>query len=138
MVNKVIFVGRLGADPVVKYTPDGLQMTSFNIASGNTRKDSDGHKITETEWLSCVTWGKLAEICGQYLSKGKLIYVEGRLKTRSWEDKEGVKRYKTEAILSDMKMLGSKSESDGSGQREQNGHTAEGDYDPERDEDIPF
>ena len=115
MVNKVIFVGRLGADPDVRFTPDGSQVTSFRIASDYVRKGASGEKITETEWLSCVAWGKLADIAGQYLAKGRLVYIEGRLKTRSWEDKDGQKRFKTEAVLSEIRLLERKADAAASG-----------------------
>jgi single-strand DNA-binding protein len=108
MVNKVILVGRLGKDPEVRYTPDGTMVTNFNLATDEQRKDKNGEKIQKTEWHKIVTWGKLAEICGNYLVKGKLVFVEGRIQTRSWEDKEGVKRYTTEIIASNMQMLDSK------------------------------
>ncbi len=108
MVNKVILIGRLGKDPEVRYTPDGTMVTNFNLATDEQRKDKNGEKIQKTEWHKIVTWGKLAEICGNYLVKGKLVYVEGRIQTRSWEDKEGVKRYTTEIIACDMRMLDSK------------------------------
>lgn len=108
MVNKVILIGRLGKDPEVRYTPDGTMVTNFNLATDEQRKDKNGEKIQRTEWHKIVTWGKLAEICGNYLVKGKLVYVEGRIQTRSWEDKEGVKRYTTEIIASNMQMLDSK------------------------------
>jgi single-strand DNA-binding protein len=108
MVNKVILIGRLGKDPEVRYTPDGTMVTNFNLATDEQRKDKNGEKIQRTEWHKIVTWGKLAEICGNYLVKGKLVFVEGRIQTRSWEDKEGVKRYTTEIIASNMQMLDSK------------------------------
>lgn len=108
MLNKVTLIGRLGKDPEVRYTPDGTMVTTFNLATDEQRKDKNGEKIQRTEWHKIVTWGKLAEICGNYLVKGKLVFVEGRIQTRSWEDKEGVKRYTTEIIASDMKMLDSK------------------------------
>ena len=108
MVNKVILIGRLGKDPEVRYTPDGTMVTNFNLATDEQRKDKSGEKIQKTEWHKIVTWGKLAEICGNYLVKGKLVFVEGRIQTRSWEDKEGVKRYTTEIIASNMQMLDSK------------------------------
>jgi len=108
MVNKVILIGRLGKDPEVRYTPDGTMVTNFNLATDEQRKDKNGEKIQKTEWHKIVTWGKLAEICGNYLVKGKLVFVEGRIQTRSWEDKEGVKRYTTEIIASNMQMLDSK------------------------------
>jgi single-strand DNA-binding protein len=108
MVNKVILIGRLGKDPEVRYTPDGTMVTNFNLATDEQRKDKNGEKIQKTEWHKIVTWGKLAEICGNYLVKGKLVFVEGRIQTRSWEDKEGVNRYTTEIIASNMQMLDSK------------------------------
>lgn len=108
MVNKVILIGRLGKDPEVRYTPDGTMVTNFNMATDEQRKDKNGEKIQRTEWHKIVTWGKLAEICGNYLVKGKLVYIEGRIQTRSWEDKEGVKRFTTEIIASNMQMLDSK------------------------------
>jgi len=92
MVNKVILVGRLGKDPEVRYTPDGAMITNFSLATDEQRKDKNGEKIQATEWHRIVTFGKLAEICGKYLVKGKLIFVEGRIRSRSWEDKEGGKR----------------------------------------------
>ncbi|MCK9195402.1 MAG: single-stranded DNA-binding protein [Syntrophales bacterium] len=137
MLNKVQFIGRLGADPEVRYTPDGAQVTSFQVASDYIRKDKSGNKIKETEWLSCVCWNKLAEIAGQYLVKGRLVFVEGRLRTRSWEDKEGVKRYKTEAILSEMKLLEKKQQSDDDPGAQHPGMTAFPD-DSIPDDDVPF
>ncbi|MBN1365350.1 MAG: single-stranded DNA-binding protein [Syntrophaceae bacterium] len=111
MVNKVILIGRLGKDPIVSYTPSGAMVTTFNLATDEQRKDKNGEKIQKTEWHRIVAWGKLAEICGNYLVKGKLIFVEGRIQTRSWEDKDGVKRYTTEIIASNMQMLDSKGQS---------------------------
>jgi len=108
MVNKAILIGRLGKDPDIRYTPDGTMVTSFRLATDEQWKDKNGEKVQRTEWHQIVTYRKLAEICGNYLVKGKLVYIEGRIQTRSWEDKEGVKRYTTEIIASDMKMLDSK------------------------------
>jgi single-strand DNA-binding protein len=108
MVNKATLIGRLGKDPEVRYTPDGTMITNFNLATDEQWKDKNGEKVQKTEWHRIVTFGKLAEICGNYLVKGKLIFVEGRIQTRSWEDKDGVKRYTTEIIANDMKMLDSK------------------------------
>ncbi len=116
MVNKAILIGRLGKDPEVRYTPDGTMVTNFNLATDEQWKDKGGEKVQKTEWHRIVTFGKLAEICGNYLVKGKLIFVEGRIQTRSWEDKDGVKRFTTEIIASNMQMLDSKapSKADGS------------------------
>ena len=105
MVNKVILVGRLGADPEVRYTQDGTMVTNFRLATDERWTDKSGERAERTEWHRIVTFGKLAETCGNYLSKGKLIYIEGRLQTRSWEDKDGNKRYTTEIVALNMKML---------------------------------
>ncbi len=115
MINKVILVGRLGKDPEVRVTPDGTMVTNFNLATDEQWKDKNGEKVQKTEWHKIVTFGKLADICGQYLVKGKLVYIEGRIQTRSWEDKEGVKRYTTEIVANDMKMLDSKGQSKSDG-----------------------
>jgi len=108
MVNKAILIGRLGKDPDIRYTPDGTMVTTFRIATDEQWKDKNGEKVQKTEWHQIVTYRKLAEICGNYLVKGKLVFIEGRIQTRSWEDKDGIKRYTTEIIANDMKMLDSK------------------------------
>jgi single-strand DNA-binding protein len=108
MLNKVMLIGNLGADPEVRYTPSGTKVTSFRIATSEKRKDKDGNRQEHTEWHQIITFGKLADICGEYLAKGKQVYVEGRIQTRSWEDRDGQKRSTTEIIASDMKMLGGK------------------------------
>jgi single-strand DNA-binding protein len=108
MINKAILVGRLGKDPEVRYTPDGMMVTNFTLATDEQRKDKNGERVRTTEWHRIVTFGKLAEICGKYLTKGKLVFVEGRIRTQAWEDKEGNKRSTTEIIASDMRMLDSK------------------------------
>jgi single-strand DNA-binding protein len=108
MINKAILIGRLGKDPEVRYTPDGQMVTSFGLATDEQWKDKNGEKMQRTEWHKIVVFGKLAEICGNYLVKGKLVYLEGKLQTRSWENKDGVKQYTTEIVANDMKMLGDK------------------------------
>ena len=109
-VNKVILIGNLGRDPEISYTSAGLAVARFSIATSETWKDkSTGDKKEKTEWHRVVAFGKLAEICGEYLIKGKQIFIEGRLQTSSWE-KDGVTRYSTDIIASDMKMLGSKND----------------------------
>ncbi|HNZ11362.1 MAG TPA: single-stranded DNA-binding protein [Smithellaceae bacterium] len=108
MINKAILIGRLGKDPEVRYTPDGTMVTNFNLATDEQWKDKNGEKVQKTEWHRIVTFGKLAEICGNYLVKGKMVFIEGRIQTRAWEDKDGVKRYTTEIVANDMKMLDSK------------------------------
>jgi len=104
-LNKVMIIGNLGADPEMRFAPSGSPVTSFNIASSRIFTTKDGEKRQETEWFTVVAWDKLAENCNQFLSKGRKAYVEGRLKTRSWEDKEGVKHYKTEVIASQVIFL---------------------------------
>lgn len=109
-MNKVILIGRLGADPELKYTPSGQAVANFNLATDDSYKDKDGKKIEQTDWHRVTSWGKLAEICGQYLKKGSQVMIEGKIKTRSYEDKNGVKKFITEIIGSQMEMLGGKSE----------------------------
>jgi len=109
-VNKVILVGRLGKDPEVRYSNNGNAITNFNLATDRGYTNKQGEKVKETEWHRCVTFSRLAEICGEYLHKGSLIYAEGRLQTRDWEDKDGNKRWTTEIILENMRMLGGKGE----------------------------
>lgn len=106
-INKVILIGRLGQDPEVRYTPDGTAVANFSIATSEEWKDKNsGEKRERTEWHRIVAWRKLGEICGEYLSKGRQVYIEGRIQTRSWEDKDGNKRYTTEIIASDVQFLG--------------------------------
>ena len=114
-VNKVILIGNLGADPELRYTPSGRAVVNFNLATSRTWNNRDGEKQEETEWHRIVAWDKLAEICGEYLKKGAQTYVEGRLQTRSWEDKNGLKRYTTETVASEMRMLGSRQDTGSSG-----------------------
>jgi single-strand DNA-binding protein len=108
-LNKVMLTGYLGADPEMRFTPQGSAVTTFRVASGRTWKSADGTQHDDTEWFTVVAWEKLAEICNQYLTKGTRVYVEGRLQTRSWDDKNtGEKRYKTEVIAQDMIILSSR------------------------------
>ena len=106
-VNKVILVGRLGRDPEVRYTPSGTAVANFSIATSEQWTNKDGEKQERTEWHKIVAWRRLGEICGEYLHKGSQIYIEGRLQTRDWEDRDGNKRYTTEVIAQNMQMLGS-------------------------------
>ncbi|MDY6881689.1 MAG: single-stranded DNA-binding protein [Desulfatiglans sp.] len=107
-VNKAIIVGRLGRDPEVRYTPSGVAVANFSVATSEEWKDRDtGDKQERTEWHRVVAWRRLGEICGEYLRKGSQVYVEGRIQTREWEDREGVKRYTTEIVAQTMQMLGS-------------------------------
>ncbi len=106
-INKVILVGNLGADPEIRYAPSGTAVANFRLATSETRVNKDGQKETKTEWHKIVTFGKLAEICGEYLAKGKQVYIEGKIQTRSWDDKDGNKKYMTEIVANTMQMLGS-------------------------------
>jgi len=107
-VNKVILVGNLGADPEVKYLSNGTTVATFRMATTENRVNkASGEKTTTTEWHRIVAFGRLAEICGEYLNKGKQVYVEGKLRTRSWEDKDGNRKYTTEIVAQVMQMLGS-------------------------------
>lgn len=114
MVNKIILIGRLGGDPEVRYTQDGTMVTNFNLATDEQWKDKNGEKVQKTEWHKIVTFRKLAEICGNYLAKGRLVYIEGRIQTRAWDDKDGNKRYTTEIVASNMQMLERKEQGAGS------------------------
>ena len=107
-INKVILIGNLGKDPETRYLPNGDAVTNITLATTETWKDKSGEKQEKTEWHRVTFYRKLAEIAGEYLKKGRPVYVEGRLETRKWTDKAGVDRYTTEIIASDMKMLGSK------------------------------
>jgi single-strand DNA-binding protein len=112
-VNKVILVGNLGSDPEVRTTPTGQRVANFRLATSRNWTGQDGQRQEKTEWHSIVAWAKLADICERYLAKGKQVYVEGRLETRSWQDKEGQTRYKTEIICETMQMLGRAGERNG-------------------------
>ncbi len=105
-INKVILIGNVGADPEVRYTPSGTAVANFSLATTETWTNKDGEKDQKTEWHRIVAWGKQGEICGEYLSKGKQVYVEGSLQTRSWEDRDGVKRWSTEIRAARVLMLG--------------------------------
>jgi single-strand DNA-binding protein len=107
-LNKVQMTGRLGADPEMRYTPQGHAVTTFRAASNRSWRTSEGEAHEDTEWFRVVAWNKLAEICNQWLSKGSRVYVEGRMQTRQWQDQEGQMRYQTEVIASDIIILDSR------------------------------
>ena len=115
MVNKAILIGNLGADPELRYTQNGKAVASFSLATTERRKGQDGQVQELSEWHRIVTWGKLAEICGQYLSKGSKVYIEGKIQTRKWQDQGGVERYTTEIVAHEMKMLSSRGDVGGGG-----------------------
>lgn len=121
-VNKVIIVGRLGADPEVKTVSNGNNVARLSVATSENWVDKDGQKQERTEWHRIVVWGKLADLCGKYLTKGRQVYLEGRLQTRSWEDQQGQKKYTTEVVASTIQFLG------GNNQAEAGGGTGYGDF----------
>ena len=119
MVNKVILIGNLGKDPEVRYSQAGAAIASFNVATTETWKKQDGSKEELTEWHRIVAFGRLGEICGEYLSKGSKVFIEGRLQTRKWDDKDGNTRYTTEIVAREMKMLSPRGSSGNSSQSQQ-------------------
>ena len=142
-VNKVILIGNLGKDPELRYTSSGQAVANFPIATTEVSTNKEGNKQEYTEWHRIVAWGRLAEICGEYLTKGKPVYIEGSIRTRSWEDKNGNTRWSTEIIARNMQMLGSPS--DGPSQSNYNNDTQPpSDFSlddsslDDSDEDIPF
>jgi len=151
-VNKVILIGNLGKDPEVKYTPSGLPVAKFSLATNERYKDKSGEWQDRTEWHNIVAWQRLAEIVGEYVKKGSKIYIEGRLQTSSWEDKQsGEKKYRTEIVAQDLVLLSGRGEGDSEG-RASRGAAANSSFDqrpPQQhdevaqgaeitDEDIPF
>jgi len=143
-VNKVILLGHLGADPEVRYTQGGTAVANLRIATNESYNDKNsGERIEKTEWHRVVAWGKLAEIVGQYLTKGRQVYVEGQLQTRQWQDKEGNTRYSTEVRASDLVMLGGDRRTTGGGAESgtsdepQFAQVGGGDA-PPPDDDLPF
>lgn len=139
-VNKVILIGRLGADPELRYTADGTPVATFRLATTETRKNKDGTKAERTEWHRIVAWRKLGEISGEFLKKGRLVYIEGSIQSREYEGKDGVKRRTFEIVASAMKML-STGAGGGEGGRGPSGFSEpDDDFVHERDEedDVPM
>lgn len=144
-LNKVLLIGNLGKDPEIRFTPDGTQVATFSLATGETWTDKSGNRQEHTEWHTIVAWNKLAELSKRYLSKGRQVYIEGRLRTREWNDKEGNKRRTTEVIASQMVLLGSRPQSaEAGGMAPQPYQKAGGAVEQEApdlgitDDDIPF
>lgn len=105
-LNKVMIIGSVGREPEMRYTPSGKPVTSFSVATSRNWMAPDGRRREETDWFNVVSWGTLAEICKQYLTKDQCVYIEGRLQTRGWEDSEGKRHYRTEIVANEMIMLG--------------------------------
>lgn len=142
-VNKVILIGRLGKDPEMRFTSSGKAVTNFSMATSESWKDAAGERQEKTEWHRVQIWGPLAEIAAKYLSKGKQVYIEGRLQSRSWDAEDGSKRYTTEIVANQMTLLGDKGE--GAGTHEPPVYDRDGQRMPEDDgqpqggfDDIPF
>lgn len=136
MVNKVIIIGNLGKDPEVRFTPNGQAVAKFPVATTEKWKDQQGQLQERTEWHNVVVWGKQAENCGQYLAKGRQVFVEGRIQTRNYDDKDGNKRYITEIVARDVRFLGG-----GGGRAAQQdtvGAPPGEDQAPAAEDDIPF
>jgi single-strand DNA-binding protein len=130
-----MIIGHLGKDPEMRYTPSGRPVTTFTVAVSRSWNSADGERHAETEWFNVVAWGNLAEICKQYLAKGQQVYVEGRLQTRRWDDKEGQKHTSVEIVANEMMMLGDRREANHTG--EEQSMTAEGEPAAPEDE-FPF
>jgi single-strand DNA-binding protein len=128
-INKVIIIGNLGRDPEVRYTPNGAAICNVSLATTRNWKDKNtGEKVEETEWHRVVFYDRLAEIAGEYLKKGRPVYVEGRLKTRKWADKDGIEKFTTEIIASEMQLLGGREGMGGPGGEEGGGASGGGGY----------
>jgi len=143
MINKVILVGRLGKDPEIRSTPGGTSVAKFSLATDEKFTDKNGEKQERTEWHNIVAWGRLGEICGQYLRKGKLVYIEGSIRTDSWDDKEsGQKKYRTEIVAREMKMLDGRRDDEGGGSSYSGGgsraRSSSAAPDMAEDEEVPF
>ena len=143
-LNKAILIGNLGKDPEIRYTPSGMAVANFSLAT-TENWTKDGQRESRTEWHRIVAFGRLAEICGEYLSKGTQIYVEGKIQTRDWEDKDGNKRYTTELIANQMQMLGTRDMADAprssatpSAAPSAKSDIPEPPYPDTQDDDIPF
>lgn len=138
-VNKVILVGNLGRDPEIRYTRDGTAVANLNLATTDYWTDNSGQRQERTEWHRVVAWGKLAEIAKEYLTKGRQIYIEGRLQTRSWDDKQGNKRYTTEVRADQMLMLGTRG-GDAPDRTSSSTPSPEFEHEPFQatDDDVPF
>ena len=130
-VNKVVLVGHLGGDPETRFTPSGAAVANFNIATNESWKDANGELQDKTEWHRCVMFGKTAELAGELLKKGQLVYIEGKLQTRNWEDKDGIKRYTTEVVCDMFTMLGRKMDTENSQQAAPTSNSDE-------EDDLPF
>lgn len=145
MINKVILIGNLGADPEIRYTQSGAPVVNFRIATTERWKGQDGQQQEQTEWHKIVAWRRLAEICAEFLSKGSKVYIEGKLQTRKWQDQNGNDRYTTEIVAKEMQMLTPRGAGAASGGGDSYAGGSSGGYDdfpqeppPNTGEDVPF
>ena len=134
-LNKVQIIGHLGKDPEMRYTPSGRPVTTFSVAVSRSWNSADGERHAETEWFNVVAWGNLAEICKQYLVKGQQIYIEGRLQTRRWDDKEGQKHTSVEIVANEMMMLGDRRDATTNNNQETEATPADN---PTAEDEFPF
>lgn len=140
-LNKAIIIGRLGADPELRHTADGIPVATFNVATTETRRDRNGTKQDKTEWHRIVAWRKLGEIAAEYLKKGRLVYIEGKIQSREFEGRDGVKRRTFEIVASEMKMLGGGGQGEREDRRVHGGSplSTDDDFIPEVEEDdVPL
>ena len=138
-INKVILIGNVGKDPEVRHLDSGVTVTSFPLATSETYRSKDGQKVTNTEWHNIVLWRGLAEVAEKYVKKGNPLYIEGKIRTRSWDDKDGNKRYTTEIIADNMQMLGSKQGSeDNAASAPENAPEVDIENMPAEEDDLPF
>jgi len=141
-VNKVIILGRLGKDPEMRYAPSGTAIATFSVAT-NSRQKTEGEWVDKTEWHNILAFGKSAEFAGEYLNKGKQVFIEGRLQTSNWEDQQGQKKYKTEIVVSELQMIGSKGNNSGDSVKEETVNEPKAKEAPatpaaEEEDDLPF
>ena len=136
MINKAILVGNVGRDPEIRSTHSGTRVANFRLATNERRRDSDGQWNDHTEWHTVVVWGRMVEVVEQYVHKGRQLYIEGALRTRSWETQDGQKRQTTEIHARELKLLGSRQQGDTGGPLEDHGGVAQGF--PDDSDDVPF
>ena len=137
-INKVVLVGHMGGDPETRFTPSGAAVANFNIATNESWRDANGDIQDKTEWHRCGMFGKSAELAGERLKKGQLLYTEGKLQTRNWEDKDGIKRYTTEVVCEMFTMLGRKMDADNNQSAGSYNESEKSDDSKSDDEDLPF
>jgi len=137
-LNKVMIIGHLGKDPEMRYTPSGKPVTTFAVATSRSWNTVDGERHTETEWFNIVAWGNLAEICKQHLTKSQQVYIEGRLQTRKWEDKEGNKHNSVEIVANEMMMLGDRKDNNNNGAPQHINTTFKADPISSEEDEFPF